>query len=228
MGQMRAITPADPPQEEISSHAIPQKTIPMSIAKHAKLSAETRQTIRDGIIRFVAAGGFLTTALVLPNSSRIFDKSLAKLLHSLDERSRQRELHRTLYYLKQRGLITYASRDYEHGIRLTKAGRVFLRRLKFEDLTITKPASWDGHWRLVFFDIPEEDRLRRNQFDRQLRQLGFQMLQRSIWIHPYPCRREIEAVTEYLAVRKYVTYVEISQIDGDSALRHRFNHLLTT
>lgn len=187
---------------------------------------DTRQAVMDGVLRFVAGGGFLTTALLMPNSAKLFDKPLTKLLSRLDERARDRELRRTMHYMKQRGLISYDTHDYQNGIRLTPKGKKRLEEKSINELAIARPDSWDGRWRLVFFDIPEDLKHRRNALSRRLRWLGFQQLQKSIWIHPFPCRTEMEALTEHIGVRKFVTHVEISQIDGDPQLRRRFSYLL--
>lgn len=169
----------------------------------------------------------MTTALLLPNSAKLFDKPLAKLLGRLDERARDRELRRTIHYMKQRGLISYDTHDYQNGIRLTPKGMKKLKERGIDQLAVPKPEAWDEKWRLVFFDIPEDMKTRRNTLSRRLRWLGFQQLQKSIWVHPFPCRAELEALTEFVGVRKFVTYVEISQIDGDPQLRRRFHHLLS-
>lgn len=187
---------------------------------------DTRQAITDGILRFIAGGGFLTTVLLAPNAAKVFDKQLMKLLDRLDERTRERALRQTVHYMKQRGLIAYETRDYQNGIRLTPKGKEKLAKTSLDDLAIPRPDTWDEKWRLVFFDIPEDLKHRRNLLSRRLRWLGFQQLQKSIWIHPFPCRTELEALTEHIGVRKFVTYVEISQIDGDAQLRRRFTHLL--
>ena len=109
---------------------------------------------------------------------------------------------------------------------LTKIGKEQLRKRNFEALSIRKPPNWDNKWRLVFFDIPEQMRDRRVSLTQKLRLLGFQKLQQSTWIHPFPCRDIIEAVTETIDIRKFVTYVEISEIDGDKHLQERFKYLM--
>lgn len=167
----------------------------------------------------------MTTALIMPNSGLIFDKPLAKLLKQLDKRQAERELRRVIYYMKQRGLLKYEARDYKHGLILTKKGKQRLKRSNFSALTIPRPKSWDKMWRLVFFDIPEKEKQKRNALNLKLKQLGFQQLQISIWVHPYPCRAEIEAVCENIGIRRYVTYVEVAHIDSANKLHKRFDHL---
>lgn len=189
-------------------------------------SKDTTSAIADGVLRFIAGGGFLTTAVIAPNALQVFDKPLMSLLKKLDKRQRERELRRVLHYMKSKDLIRYDPRDYEHGIVLTEAGRQRLKRKDFAGLSIPRPRHWDHKWRLVFFDIPETERLKRNSFNLKLKQLGFQQLQISIWVHPFPCRVEIESVCEVLEIRKYATYVEISQIDNAPQLRKRFKQII--
>jgi len=45
---------------------------------------------------------------------------------------------------------------------------------------------WDGLWRLVLFDIPEERRADRRHLRRYLRSRGFGYLQNSVWLSPHP------------------------------------------
>jgi DNA-binding transcriptional regulator PaaX len=192
------------------------------------LSRDNKSAIIDGVLRFIATGGFITSALVAPNSAQLFDKPLQKLLQDLDDRSRERELRRITYYMKQRGLISYGTKDYEHGLVLTSKGKDRLKKKSYTNLEIPAPEKWDDKWRLVFFDIPMELNQGRLSFIYKLKMMGFQNLQKSIWIHPFPSRPEIEAIAEHLGIRKFVTYVEISEIDAEKALRKRFSKLLTS
>ncbi len=187
---------------------------------------DTTSAIVDGILRFVATGGFVTASLILPNASQIFDKSLNGIFEELDERRRKREVRRIVNYMKQRGLIVYRSRDYEHGIQITRKGQQRLRQKVYDELSVPTPEKWDRKWRLVFFDIPLEASKNRNKLTAKLRQLGYQPLQKSIWIHPYPSRAQIEVVAEKLKFRTFITYVEIDKIDYESKLRSRFKSLL--
>lgn len=188
---------------------------------------DTTEAIVDGILRFVAAGGIITTATLAPNAVQIFGKPLIKILKKLDTRQRQRELRRITHYMKQKGWIHYSAWDYEHGIVLTKSGKEKLKQRNFANLAVPTPKSWDKKWRLIFFDIPETDKQKRNSFNLKLKHLGFKQLQISIWVHPFPCRAEIESVCEVLSIRKFVTYVEIDTIDSEKQLRSRFNHLIS-
>ncbi len=181
----------------------------------------------DGILRFIAGGGFLTIGILAPNSTKIFDKPAIKFLDKLDKRAQDRELRRVTHYMKQRGLITFGTKDYEHGIELTDLGIAKLNKIKFSQLSISRPEKWDKKWRIIFFDVPEIERAKRNSLTLKIKQLGLQQLQKSIWIHPYPFRGEIEYVGEILGVRNYITYIEVESIDNQMELQVRFKSILT-
>lgn len=51
--------------------------------------------------------------------------------------------------------------------------------------------KWDGQWRQVIFDIEEKERDRRHYLRSKLRDLGFGMLQESVWISPFPLEAEL-------------------------------------
>ena len=188
---------------------------------------DTTAAIVDGIVKLLAGGGLLATTLVLPNAAQALDKPFGKLLKGFDQRQKERELRRILYYMKSRGLIKYDPKDYEHGIKLTQKGAKRLKKINFDQITIPSQKPWDSKWRLVFFDIPEIERTKRNALNQKLKVLGFKQLQFSIWVHPFPCRQEIEAVCEILTVRPYVSYVEITDIDSKKQLQKRFKSMLS-
>lgn len=48
-----------------------------------------------------------------------------------------------------------------------------------------KDQGWDGYWRLVIFDISEQEKYLRDNLRDKLRELGFGRLQQSIYISPF-------------------------------------------
>lgn len=50
---------------------------------------------------------------------------------------------------------------------------------------------WDGTWRLVVFDIEEKAKKDRDSLRWKLKELGFAMLQESVWISPLPLEKEL-------------------------------------
>lgn len=196
------------------------------IIKHMKNKVETAAVI-DGILKFVVGGGTIATILLAPGMAKVLDKPTQAYFRKLDKRSQQRELKRILYYMNQKGLIKPTSQDYSHGLIVTKQGKARIRRVNFENLIIGRPPAWDEKWRIVFFDIPEERRLGRRQLISKLKEIGFQQLQQSVWVHPFPSRTEIEIIAAEYKVQKYVSYIEATGLDSDNLLRKRFKAILS-
>lgn len=179
----------------------------------------------DYLLLSLVASGAISAALIAPGSVRFFDKHLGKYFATLDKRSREREYKRVLYNMKRNGLISYTTNDYEHGLKITKKGLKRAKKAKFDSLAIPRPEKWDKNWHIVFFDIPEAIKSKRDKFSRKLRLLGFVQLQRSVWVHPYTCRDEVGVVAAQYGIEKYVTYIETSYIDASEKLRERFSFL---
>ena len=97
----------------------------------------------------------------------------------------RRQLHRLE---QQRWLEAKESPTGDRLHRLTEAGR--LRALGGRDPEARWRRPWDGHWRLVLFDVPEVRSSTRNKLRRYLQRRSFGYLQNSVWITPDPVQEE--------------------------------------
>lgn len=184
---------------------------------------ETTSAVIDGILRCLVVGSTISATLIAPNMLKVLSQPVQTYLTSLDKKARERELKRVLRYMKQRQLI---SENYQFGLTITSKGKKRLKQRDFDKLTIKTPEVWDYKWRLVLFDIPEDKRHARQELTIKLKLLNFQLLQQSVWIHPFPCRSEIEIICETFAISKYVTYIETTHIDHEDILVKRFDKLV--
>lgn len=72
-------------------------------------------------------------------------------------------------------------------------GRKFKRRFP---IFSTMRSKWDGCFMEVIFDISERDRTVRNTLRNKLIELGFGMLQESVWISPYHFEEDLREFLE--------------------------------
>jgi DNA-binding transcriptional regulator PaaX len=177
----------------------------------------------DNLLRLIAFTGMTATILLAPNAIQLFDKPLQKYLNKLDDRDRKRELQKTMAYMKYKQLIT---EDYEHGLDLTPKAKRRLEKLSFDEIAIPIPKTWDKKWRIIFFDIPEPQKTQRDGFAAKMRQLGFKVLQRSVFVHPFASREEVARVAMHYHVRRFVSYIETTHLDNETVLMHRFKNLI--
>ena len=110
---------------------------------------------------------------------------------------------------------------------LTAKGKKRLNSVILETIIIATPKKWDGRWRIVSFDIPRAMRRSRYELLRELHRLGFQKLQQSMWVHPFPCRNEVNQLAANLGLTESVIYLEAILEDEDTKhLKTQFSGIL--
>jgi len=117
-------------------------------------------------------------------------------------------------------------RNYDGSIliTLTDKGRLRALNLRFKRLD-NKKENWDGKWRMVAFDIPNECKKGRNALRYRLKSAGFYEFQESLFLYPYDCEREIKDFIKLFKLEKYVCFATIDRIDTDKNLKFRWKLL---
>ena len=110
--------------------------------------------------------------------------------------------------LERRGVIRGLSGD---SYKFTKKGKEWFDKslLRYHRFKGTK---WDKKWRVVIFDIPEELHKNRNYFRNKLKNMGFYMLQKSIFVIPYSCEEELGHTCRNLKIGDYVDIIKADSI----------------
>jgi len=129
--------------------------------------------------------------------------------------------------LKRRKLIEIISEQSGRvKVILTNKGKKRVREFAADNLAIAKPKKWDKKWRVVIFDIPTQPKrlnCARAALREKIKELGFQKLQKSVWIHPYPCEDEILLVGEIFNVTKYIEILTIEKLLHEARIKTSFN-----
>ncbi|MEK7091049.1 MAG: hypothetical protein AAB887_00900 [Patescibacteria group bacterium] len=108
-------------------------------------------------------------------------------------------------------------------VRITDKGKTEVIKYRLEELNLIKPAQWDGKWRLVIFDVDETVRHKRDELRRWLVKLGLKLMQKSVWVYPYPLEEQIKFLREILKTPHAVKLVTAEKIDNDHDLREWFD-----
>lgn len=98
-------------------------------------------------------------------------------------------------FIKKVGESTY---------KLTQKGIKRINFSKLFKLSLDKKKR-DGFLRVVIFDIPEKDRMKRDLLRSKLREFEFKMIQKSVFISPYICEKEIKELCRILNLKKEVS-----------------------
>lgn len=104
---------------------------------------------------------------------------------------------------------------------LTPKGRLAI--LKYLHLEKLKLKKWDGRWRVLIFDIPEDRKKMREYLRTRLTQRwDFYPLQESVYITPFPVTSELNKYLAEFNLKKYTRYLTVTEIDGEEELKAHF------
>lgn len=137
--------------------------------------------------------------------------------------SPESRVRRSLNRLAHKDLVVRVKTDSGTKWQLTPEGKRLYDQNNLDQIKIAKPANWDGKWRMVIFDIPEQiGRHSRDLFRRKLKSLGFQMVQESTFVCPWPCTQEIVELSQLLGLGSCVQIMEVNFLTGDEDLKNKF------
>lgn len=147
----------------------------------------------------------------------------AEAYEYLRERVKEKDNYYTkLWKLEKLGYIRRYKKERESVITLTTLGENKVKYYLVEKMKISVPEKWDKKWRIVAFDIPNDQKTARNILSSKLKKLGFIRLQKSIFVFPYDCKKEIDYLKEIYQIKPYVQYILADQIDSEADLLNHF------
>lgn len=170
-------------------------------------------------ILILLAGGIGLAIAGSPKSYFGVIKGVSKELEKINEQS----LKRAIKSLYKSRLIE--ERENENGsitLVLSDEGRKRILTYDIDKIFIEKPAKWDGKWRVVLFDIPNSKKREREALRTVLKNLGFLTYQKSVFVFPYECKNEVDFITEFYNLRRYVRFMEVNYFDDDLAFKSHF------
>lgn len=132
-------------------------------------------------------------------------------------------LKQSLDSLYQARLIEIkANKDGTFTMAVSDDGMKVLERIDLDNLKITPQKTWDRKWRMVLFDVPEKMKKIRNAIRFHLKNLEFVEYQKSVFIIPYPCEKEIKFLAEFHKAFKYVRLVIAEDLDDERKFFKKF------
>ncbi len=184
------------------------------------LDEERNHINKEKFLALLKLGAVLFVAFTAPGALRIFKN---KFEDSPWEEYYPSSVKRTVQKLWRAGYVEIKHAGKDTVVKLTKKGKTEILKYNLDSLEIKKPNSWDNHWRLVIFDIPEEEKVKREIFRDNLKNLGFYQMQESVFIFPYPCEKELQFLREVLEIPHNVKLIRADRIENDKDLRRIFH-----
>lgn len=145
----------------------------------------------------------------------IMAKGCKELYGWVPSRYRRSNFSRVMLSSLKTGDIKKVVKKGKVYLRLTSQGKEKIER-DFTLLTFQRK-KWDGKWRVVFYDISEKEKGLRDALRGKLGEMGFGMIQRSVWITPHDFIKDMEEFIEANKLEEKVFILEgRNLLAGDS------------
>lgn len=173
------------------------------------MKRKTKDNLKDvtGVILKILGATSGLTLLSMLNGGRNSDK----LFKGLIKFSRW-QIMQTLKQLRLRGYIEFEEEDDKSPIFLTDKGLKRSLHYQLFDLFSRRPRRWDYLWRMVIFDIPEKKKFLRESFRWQLKNFGFYQLQKSVFVAPHKCEKEIIDMARTYKVLSHMLIMTVASL----------------
>jgi len=180
-----------------------------------ELKINVRQdTFEAKILEFLEKNGYLILDAFFPRKYKAYT-GLGRQLFGLDltpSQRHQEKLKQTiisaLQRLKEKGLIKKIENKKERRWILNNRGRAVVNQL-----ISSKPKlpPEDGRVRIFMFDIPEKQRVFRDEIRIELVSFGYKILQKSVWIGKRPLPLDFLEEIKERGLWQYVHLFEVKE-----------------
>lgn len=170
------------------------------------------------LLKSLALAGYAGVIVVAPNIVQAIDMLLPKSC------KQPKSANRFAYYAQRNGYITVEKMSKNrYAITLTQKGHAAAEDILFTDYQIPKQREWDGKWRVLLFDISENQRSLRDDLRSAITNMGFLLIQNSVYVYPYPIDEFVSKLHKrYPQSANRVISMTADEIDGHDQLVSAF------
>ena len=180
----------------------------------------TKAVLEIVILGFISGGGSWTRP-TLPLMIKAIIEALKEYKKIEVE---EKKVRRILKNFEEKEILSLAEKDGDVYVRSLNKDNPALIKYSLKPILDFKQKNkkWTGKWYLVFFDVPEIQRNKRNYLRIFLKKLGFYPYQKSVYLFPYECEEEIKLIKKIVEGGKYMKYIVAEKIEDESEVKRFF------
>ena len=144
-----------------------------------------------------------------------------KSLKQAEDSKESYALARSLKNLVEAGLVELHDSGQQEYAVLTQEGRHKLNSLRLTSPSSLVAQNWDGFWRIILLDLPEERKSERESLRYLLKKAGFVCLKNSAWISPFPYEHLFENIKKDLGLSTEMMII-VTQLIDEETQKHLF------
>lgn len=123
---------------------------------------------------------------------------------------------RSIKNLLSDGLVEAFNSEHKQYLRLTKEGKQKMNNIALDCEASLVSTKWDGYWRIILLDIPEERKSEREALRYLLKKAGFACLKNSVWISMYPFEHLFTNIKKDLNLSTELIIIVTDKIDEET------------
>ncbi|MEI6580876.1 MAG: hypothetical protein WCO07_01745 [bacterium] len=137
------------------------------------------------------------------------------LLHK-EERENFYAINRSLKNLVEAGCVEIHNSDNQKYLKITKRGTQKLNYIRLEGANALVSNTWDGFWRIIIFDIPENRKSEREALRYLLKKANFTCVKNTVWISPYPFEHLFTNIKKDLKLGNELMIIVTDKLDPET------------
>lgn len=191
------------------------------LIKYGQLTA----AVLNHIIESLLAGYSAIDARRGISLMKIIDGVEALFKSIKEEKERRRKILRVVKNLEKKQIISLNLRGDKVFVYLRDKNHPKVVEYSIKALLDfkRKKKKWNGKWFMVFFDVPEIQRNKRDYLREFLKRLGFYQYQESVYIFPYECEKEVALIKKIVEGAKYMKYIIAEKIEDEEKVKRYFS-----
>ena len=112
-------------------------------------------------------------------------------------------------------LINSGHQDF---IRLTQKGKSKLNAMRLEGEDVLVPTTWDGFWRILILNMPEDRKNEREALCYLLKKANFVCIKNTVWISPLPYENLFTNIKKDLGLTTELMILVTNKLDEETNL----------
>lgn len=165
-----------------------------------------RKFFKPKEILLLGLANLLDAAEEIQDPFRLMSSSYESMYGWIPRRYRKHNFYQLISRSLKAEFIEKIEKDGEIYIRITTEGKKIIQR-DFPMFQLQNK-KWDGKWRIVMFDVEEINKKARDRLRRKLKELGFGMLQKSVFISPHDLLKDFSEFAETAEIKDCLYLLE--------------------
>ena len=180
--------------------------------------------LRQIVLAALGIGVIIGGTLITPNFPIILGSILSLIKDFKKKDISIKKINRVLQNLEKKEIIYLERKGEDVYVHLKDFFHPTILKYSIKAIFDLKKRDqkWQGKWYLVMFDVPEIQRNKRVYLRKFLKQIGFYPYQKSVYVFPYECEKEISLIKKIVEGGKYISYIIADKIEQEKAVKIYF------